>query len=391
MYIAFCNIYFVNHRTMKKPSTPFPTTGYYGPDYFCDREDETRSLLENIRGGSSSILTAQRRIGKTALIMHVLGKLPARTRSIYLDILPTENLNGFLNEFASAVIRNVPDKRNPGKKLRDFIKSLRPSVSFDVLTGAPQVSFTLKGPEINREIETIIQFLEKQNEKYVVAIDEFQQILKYPEKNSDAWFRSIIQKLKNVVFIFSGSQQHLMTELFTLPSKPFYNSAAMLKIGKIDPEKYKSFIVRKFNENSMIVTESTIDQMLDWTDGHTSYVQSLCNRVFLRGYNEITEIIWKEEAEKLLLEQEPVFFNYRSMLTSIQWNLLKAAARENELYEPTGYEFISRYNLGNPASVLRTLQALLRMELIYFDFDAKGRKYYKMNDLLFRRWVETRE
>jgi len=376
---------------MKKPSTPFPTTGYYGSKYFCDRDTETKTLLENIRGGNSTILTAQRRIGKTALIMHVMARLPSGTRGIYLDILPTENMGGFLNEFASAVIRDVSRKRNPGKKLWDFIKSLRPSLTFDMLTGAPQVSFTLKGQEINREIETIIQFLEDQDEKYVIAIDEFQQILKYPEKNSDAWFRSIIQKLLNVVFIFSGSQQHLMTEMFTLPSRPFYNSAGMLKIGKIDRDKYKSFILKKMSENSITVTEDIIFQMLDWTDNHTFYVQLLCNRVFLRGKPEIKEPDWKDEAEKLLLEHEPVFFNYRGMLTTIQWNLLKAIANENELYEPTGYEFISKYDLGNPSTVLRTLQALLKMELIFFDYNSDGIKYFKMNDLLFRRWVETRE
>jgi len=376
---------------MKKPSTPFPTTGYYGPAYFCDREEETKNLLENIRGGSSTILTAQRRIGKTALVMHVMGKLPSKTRGIYLDILPTENMSDFLNEFASAVIRDVNEKRNPGKKLWDFIKSLRPSLTFDMLTGAPQVSFTLKGQEVNREIEAIIQFLEKQEEKYVIAIDEFQQILKYPEKNSDAWFRTVIQKLRNVAFIFSGSQQHLMNELFTIPSRPFYNSARMMKIGKIDQNKYRRFISKIFVDNIITIPDDIIYQILDWTDNHTFYVQLLCNRVFLRRSMKVIENDWKEEAERLLQEQEPVFFNYRNLLTSAQWNLLKAAALENELYEPTGYDFISRYDLGNPASVLRTLHALLKMELIYFDYNAEGEKYYKMNDLLFRRWVETRE
>jgi AAA+ ATPase superfamily predicted ATPase len=376
---------------MKKPTTPFSVTGYYGPSYFCDRENETKNILENIRGGSSTILTAQRRIGKTSLIMHILAKLPKGTRGIYLDILPTENMNGFLNELASSVIKNIPDRKGFGKKIWDFIRSLRPTLTFDMLTGAPQVSFALKDQEVNRQIEAILQFLESQDEKIIIAIDEFQQILKYPEENSDAWFRSIIQKMKNVVFIFCGSQQHLMNELFTLPSRPFYNSARMLKIDKIDHKKYNSFILKKFSEIKMLVTENIVDQMLNWADDHTFYVQLICNRVFIRGNKVVNEDDWKEEADRLLQEQEPVFLNYRGMITSAQWNMLKASALENELYEPTGHEFISKHSLGNPATVLRTLQALLRMELIYFDYNREGRKYYKINDLLFRRWVETRD
>lgn len=376
---------------MKTPSTPFPVTGYYGPVYFCNREEEAKILLNNIKGGQSTILTAPRRIGKTALIQHVLAKLPKGNRGIYLDILPTENMNDFLNEFATAVIRNVSDKKGFGRKFWDFIKSLRPSVSFDTLTGSPQVSFTVKDQEVFNQIAEIFTFLEKENEKIVIAIDEFQQILSYPEKKTDAWLRTIIQKMKNVVFIFSGSQQHLMNELFTIPSRPFYNSAAMLKIKKIEHKKYSAFINRKFSENKRVINVNIIDQLMNWADGHTYYVQLLCNRIFLTGTVEIIESIWKEEAHRLLIEQEPVFFNYRGMLTFPQWSLLKGIANEGELFEPTGNDFIVRHKLGSPSTVLRSLQALLRMELIYYEYSSEGKRYYKINDLLFRRWVENRE
>ncbi len=376
---------------MKNPSTPFPVSGYYGHAYFCNRDNETKILLGNIKGGQSTILTAQRRIGKTSLIQHVLAKLPHGTRGVYLDILPTENMNDFLNELGTAVIRNVSDRKGFGHKIWEFIKSMRPSLSFDMLTGSPQVSFTIKEQDVNNQAEAIFAFLERQNDKFVIAIDEFQQILTYPEKNTDAWLRTIIQKMKNVVFIFSGSQQHLMNELFTIPSRPFYNSAVMLGIKRIERVKYLVFIKRKFADNKMIIKDQVINQMMDWTDGHTYYVQLLCNRVFLTGVEEITEITWKEEAYRLLSEQEPVFFNYRGMLTSHQWQFLKAIALEGELFEPTGNDFIAKHNLGSPSTVLRSLQSLLKMELIHFDYLPDGKRYYKINDLLFRRWVESRE
>ncbi len=373
---------------MKKPLTPFPTTGYFGAQYFCDREDETKRLLSNIRGAQSTILTAPRRIGKTALIFHVLEKLPSGTKGIYFDILPTENMSGFLNEFASAIIRNVPEKKGTGRKIWDFIKSLRPSVSFDALTGSPQVSFTLKESDVNNQIEAIFSFLEKQDEKYVIAIDEFQQILKYPEKNTDAWLRTLIQKLKNVIFIFAGSQQHLLNEMFTVPSRPFYNSASLLKIDKINGEKYNSFISKQFIFSGRQIEDKIIDNILDWADRHTYYIQLICNRTFLTGLKKIANETWKEEAERLLKEQEAVFFNYRNMLTKPQWDVLKATALEGSLYEPTGIDFVLKYSLGNPSTVLRSLEALIRMELIYYDFDTSGKKFYTINDLLFRRWME---
>jgi len=373
---------------MKKPLTPFPTTGYFGSQYFCDREEETKRILSNIYGGQSTILTAPRRIGKTALIFHVIEKLPSGMKGIYLDILPTENMAGFLNELASAIIRNVPEKKATGRKIWDFIKSLRPNVSFDMLTGSPQVNFTLKDSEVNNQIETIFSFLEKQDEKYVIAIDEFQQILTYPEKNTDAWLRTLIQKLRNVIFIFAGSQQHILNEMFAMPSRPFYNSASLLKIHKINGDKYKAFIRKQFNRNDRQIEDSVIESILNWADCHTYYVQLTCNRIYLTAEKIIKDETWREEADRLLKEQEPVFFNYRNMLTRPQWDTLKATALEGILYEPTGIEFVLKYSLGNPSTVLRSLEALSRMELIYFDFNTEGKKYYAINDLLFRRWME---
>ena len=241
-------------------------------------------------------------------------------------------------------------------------------VSFDMLTGSPQVSFTLKDKEINNQIEGILKFLEKQDEKFVIAIDEFQQILRYPEKNTDTWLRTIIQKMKNVVFIFSGSQQHIMNELFTIPSRPFYNSAAMLKINRIERERYSTFVTKNLQDNRTVIKDTVINQLMDWTEGHTYYVQLICNRIFINGAKKITESTWKEEAHRLLSEQESVFLNYRGMLTFPQWQLLKAIALEGELFEPTSNDFIVRHTLGSPSTVLRSLNSLLRMELIYYDY-----------------------
>lgn len=376
---------------MKKPSTPFPLTGYYGPEYFCDRQEETKVLADNIRAGMSTVLTAQRRIGKTALILHTLSRQPSGVRTIYVDILPTESRYDFLNALATAMVRDIANRKGFGRKLWDFIKSLRPTLSFDDLTGSPQVTFTPGSQDVNDRVESLLNFLEKENEKSVIAIDEFQQILKYTESNTDAWLRSVIQRMKNIVFIFSGSQQHLMNELFTLPARPFYNSASMMKIDRIDPEVYSGFIRKHFSEAGKTIDAGVTGNILKWADNHTWYVQLLCSRTFLSGYKDITDSVWKEEASKLLTENESVFFNYRSMITNPQWQLLKAIGREGEVFEPTSSEFVMKNSLGSGSTVLRSLKSLLKSELVYYDFNPEGRKFYKMNDLLFRRWVEGRD
>jgi hypothetical protein len=63
-------------------------------------------------------------------------------------------------------------------------------------------------------LQSLFSFLENQQIKIVIAFDEFQQINEYPEKNTEAILRTIIQPLTNIQFIFSGSSKHLLMDIF---------------------------------------------------------------------------------------------------------------------------------------------------------------------------------
>ena len=160
-----------------------------------------------------------------------------------------------------------------------------------------------------------------------------------------------------------------------------------MKIGKLNQEVYGEFIRGQFKNHSRAISREVTDEILNWTDLHTYYVQLLCNRVFLSSAGRITTGSWKEEAAKILKEQEFVFFAYREMLTKPQWELLKAIAGEGKVYQPSSSGFIASYGLGSPATVLRSLKSLQKKELIYREREADS-SYYGVYDVLFRRWVE---
>lgn len=375
---------------MKKPHTPFPTTGYAGPEYFCDREAELSSLTHNIGGGNSTTVIALRRMGKTALIRHLFHNLGPEINTIYLDILPTESINDLLNQFTASVGASLPETSSLGKKIWKFIRSLRPIITYDALQGTPIISISSSPDQSRQSIHELFSILENHTRPTVIAIDEFQQILSYPEEQVDAWLRSIIQKLNNVSFIFSGSQQHLMKEIFTNPSRPFFRSTQFLKIGKIQDEIYRDFIIQKFDKHHKTLSTRVADEMLNWSDLYTYYVQLLCNRTFLSSGRRVDSTTWKEEANRILKEQEFVFYGYREMLTKPQWDLLKAIAREGVVYQPSSAEFISGNKLGNPSTVMRSLKSLQKIEMVHRETNPDGASYYGIYDLLFRRWIDKR-
>ncbi len=374
----------------KSLQNPFPTLGYHGSDYFCDRKEETQQLLRNLVNGSSTTIIAIRRIGKTGLILHALSNLPKGWKGVYIDILATENLNDFLNALASSIIQAVPQKSGIGRRFWEFIQSLRPIISFDTLTGAPQASFNISPKEIEVNIKSVLQFLDNQEFKTVIAIDEFQQILNYPEQNIDAWLRGTIQHLKNVVFIFSGSQQHIMTEMFTSPSRPFFRSTQFIKLGKIEESIYADYVKINFSKYGKQIDLELAKGIIQWCSRHTYYVQLLFNRIFSATNTNVTVEIWHQQADQLLKEQEAIFISYRSLLTSSQWKLLKAIALKGEVFTPTSKDFISKYQLGSSAALLRSLNSLRKYELVYSDFDPNGKSYYCVYDVLFQQWCKEK-
>ncbi|MFD2202079.1 AAA family ATPase [Shivajiella indica] len=372
-----------------KSETPFPTTGYTGPDNFCDRKRETLKIRQFLQGGQSVTLVSIRRMGKTALIRHIEFELGKTWLTIYLDIFKTSNFNELLNELATAILQAVEQNSSLGKKVWGFMKTIRPTIQFNELSGLSAVSFDVQPEIAKNNIRVIFEMLESQKVPVLISIDEFQQITQYPEKHVDAWIRSVIQELKNVVFIFSGSQHHVMTELFTHPNLPFFSSTSFMKLDKIPKEEYADFIKQKFEHAKWKVDMEGIEELLDWTDLHTYYVQLICNRMYHAGYKKNIPLAWKVEALKAMEEMQHTFFNIRNLLTKGQWRLLAAIAKEEKVFFPTAGDFIKKYDLTSSAAVIRALEALVEKEIIYYDYNQNGEKFYKLVDLLMMRWFQN--
>lgn len=363
---------------------------YHGPQLFCDREMETAQLLSNARNGSNTTLLALRRMGKSSLLHHALHQIEASETGIgiYTDIFDTENLSAFTNRIASAMINTLPEKHSFWKKAMNFLKQLRPVISYDSISGAPQVTLEYaRAEQYERSLESIFNFLETQNQPVLVVIDEFQQITTFPEKNIEALLRTQIQKLKNVHFIFSGSSPHLLAEMFHHTKRPFFSSTKTLELKEIDAMEYSTFIRRQFESRQRTITAEAIEFILEFTRRHTFYTQALCNHIYAAGIREINPEITRKQAADLLLQNEPVYYQYRTLLTANQWDMLRAIAKEDRMYAPTSNEIGRKYRLGSSSVIQRSLEALINKEMVYVRENEEGR-YYAVYDCFLSRWLE---
>jgi AAA+ ATPase superfamily predicted ATPase len=375
---------------MKSKDNPFYLRGYHGTYLFCDRKEETKQLIDSVKNGINTTLISVRRMGKTGLIHHTFNAL-AKDKSIiciYIDIYATQNLSDFTNQIASIILKTFPKTKRIGKEFINMIKGFAPVFSYDPFTGLPNVSLSFtQTNQPEHSLVSLFEFLEKQNKKIVIAFDEFQQITEYPEKNVEQILRTLIQSLKNCSFIFSGSQKHLLLEMFSSAKRPFFSSTQFMFLSNIEIYEYSKFIKKIFTKHQRTITEEAINFILNWTKRHTYYTQALCNKVYAQNTKNIDIETVYIACDSILKEQENIFYQYRNLLTKLQWRLLIAIAKEDQVSQPTGINFISKYHLGNASSVRRSLLALIEKEMVY-EISSKDQTYYSVYNCFLSRWLE---
>jgi uncharacterized protein len=369
---------------MKKPLNPFLISGYQGASYFCDRKKETQSIVSALENGRNITLLSLRRMGKTGLIKHAFEQIKFKKFNlIYVDLLHTTDQTTMVREFAKATINQMSlgVMKASLQKIAQLFSSIRPTFTVDPLSGTPSVEIDIqKGKQGVKTLEEVFGLLEEHPTRVIVAFDEFQIITSYPEKNTEALLRGHIQHLNNVHFIFSGSQKHVLSNMFADARRPFYQSTQFLGLESISSKEYHTFIHTHFKHAGIALEKADIEFILDWTHHHTFYVQYFCNRLFDIKMTNTKSSVY-HAIEKIFEENESIFTNYRSLLTPQQAQLLTSVAKEGWVHQPTSKDFLSKYRLTSSA-VQRTLPALLQKEFL-----TKEKEGYRVYDVFLGRWL----
>ncbi len=369
---------------------PFIVAGYAGPEYFCDRVQESAALKRYLKNGNNVTLISPRRMGKTGLIHHVFDQIhkeDPEAMTVYVDLMPTDSLSGFARAFSVALMERLDSK--PArilKKATTLLSRIRPTLSFDPLTGDPRVSVDIAPGEEENTVEQLLDYIGNCGRHCYVAFDEFQQIAQYPEKNVEAVLRSKIQFMQNANFIFSGSNQHMLSEMFVSAKRPFYASTAFEHIGPIASADYYPFAARFFTKQGRSLPEDVFMDLYDRFAGHTWYIQRVLNKIFMQSGGVVDQVSLGKAVQEILDENEYYYQTLLRSYTKGQGNLLKAIAKEGKVSLILSGGFISKYGLNATSSVKGALKRLVDDEQVYKDTDG-----YIVYDRFMAEWLRKQD
>jgi AAA+ ATPase superfamily predicted ATPase len=367
---------------------PFVISGYVSPLYFCDREEEAKTLVRYLSNNRNTAIISTRRMGKTGLIRHCFQMPEIRSAfyCVFIDIYAVSNMREFAHVLGKAVFDSIkPKEQQFLDRFVAVIASLRAAFKIDALSGEP--SFEIGLGEITeplKTIEEIFSFLEQADKPCILAIDEFQQIAQFDEKNTEAALRTIIQACNNTNFIFAGSQQHIMSNIFQRAARPFYQSVSVMQLSQIPLAKYKEFVLFHFEQNNRKINSDVVDAVYADFEGHTWYLQIVFNELFSFTDVEATcdMEMYEMSVANIISSQAFTFQEILARLPEKQKEVLVAIAKEVKVKAINSSNFILKHHLRSASSVQSAVKYLVSKDLLTVTAGT-----YSVYDRFFGRWL----
>ena len=362
-------------------------------DRFVDREQELRQLTRDLADGQKLFLLSPRRFGKSSLVALAFLQLQKRhIRTAIVEVSSYASYTQFLEKFAEKVLRAAGPWDQVQHWITRFLRRVRPEASYNLQTGeinlalgrdsgfepAPMASdvFALPG-----ELATNGGF------RMAVALDEFQQILKFNGASVENTLRNEVQRQREVGYVFSGSQPSLMEQMLS-PKRPLHKSGPRYTLDKIPANAWGDFILGQFRRRNRVLSEPALARLLEAADLIPYDVQRIAHELWDHAAQAGKHTLEVEDVNLvinyLLGRESPYYERLWEQLTGRQRALLQALAAQgsDELFSQRARD---KYRLGPASSVQKALQSLTAKDIL----DRYQDRYFLVDPLL-TLWIRKK-
>jgi len=366
---------------------------------FADREQERARLGQDLAEGQKVFLISPRRYGKSSLVRDVLRSL-ARQRilTVEVTVAASSSYLGFLEAYARALLTADTSVGRIRRWTQELLEAVRPEVRIDGPSVSPGGSsagrVTVAFPSVRTARDTARLAAEvfalpgriatARKQRLAIALDEFQAVAAFDGGNVEHALRAAVQDQRSVGYVFAGSEPSLMERMLEV-KRPFYKAGPVLRLQKIDPEFFATFIEVRF-ASSGLKPEAGLGAAIVELAANVPYdVQRLAHETWddVRVAGRRTAGLEDLHATltRLLGEHQTAFEEQWQRLTLIQRAVLRALILE-EGRELLSGDVRTRHRLPVASSVQSALAALLKQDIVM----KEGTRYVAA-DSLYREWV----
>lgn len=337
-------------------------------DRFCNRIHEKEVLTANVRQARHTVMISPRRYGKSSLVHRVVNdlKLPCAT----IDLFLAHDDKAVTRRILEGVGSLLAQLMAPSQKAMAFFQKYFSNFTLQITAGGFALQSHYEATSIGA-VEQIYEVLKalaaiaaKTAQKVIIFIDEFQDIQNAESARSiEGAIRNVAQDTDDVVFIFSGSNRHLLLQIFDDRSKPLYMLCDKINLDRMSSKDYLPYIQDAVKtEWGKPWDDATFRKVMVLTELHPFYVNLLCHALFQKksfADEEAVMAAWKQcyqtEKRRIFAEVTPLPLNQKKLLKHLAVN---PTTEPYSVHHTTG--------IGMSASSIKAgLDALLQKDLVF--------------------------
>lgn len=357
---------------------------------FTDRDLETANLVQNFTSLINTIIISPRRWGKSSLV-NKAAKLAMehdnKLRICHIDLFNVRNEEHFYSLLAQKVIAATSSKWEEAvESAKSFFSHLVPKISIGS-DPTNEVSIDFDWETVKQNPDEVLDLAEKiakkKGLKIVICVDEFQNIAEFTDPDYfQKKLRSHWQQHQNVAYCLYGSKRHMMMEVFTNSSKPFYKFGNLMFLNKIETPYLVEFFNSRFADTGKSINEDAANLIVKLVDNHPYYAQQLAQQSWLRTKDICTTDIVREAHSALVEQLSLLFVTITETLTTQQLNYLKALIAGEKAISST--DVMHRYKISSTTSIARSKAALIKNDIL----DNKAGEI-SFQDPIYAYWLKT--
>ena len=347
--------------------------------YFTNRNKEISEIKSILSSQNHLIIISPRRYGKTSLINKVLKDSSRPFITLDLQLITS------VDDFAAQLLKRLY-RTYPAQKLKDFVKNFRilPAISLNPLTNEIDVTFRTPPASYAAPLEDVLQLAEKlsSKKKSIIVFDEFQEINRIG-KNLYRILRSVMQHHKAVNYVFLGSQESLIREIFEKKKSPFYHFGYLLPLDKIPEAEFTAYLINNFSKITR-QGRHLADSILSITQCHPYYTQQLAFNVWeiIKNNDKTAEPI-HSALDNIVKHHDIDYERLWNTITNTEKKILigLSSSSSKQLSE----EFMLRYNTGPSSTTYSAVRKLLQNGYVI-----RSSGGYEIDDPFFTEWIKMR-
>ena len=350
-------------------NNPFKFGSVVDEPYFTDRINELAYIKHSMNSANHIVLISPRRFGKTSLVKKAIKEINRPSIFINLQMaVSVENL-------ASLLLKEI-FKLHPFEKVKHLMTHFRviPTISTNPFSDAVDVSFqpSLDTTAILEDAFALLEKVSSPTKRIITVFDEFQEIMGI-EKGLDKRLRAIMQEQQNINYIFLGSQESMMTQIFERKKSPFYHFGMLMHLDKIPYDDFMQYITQRLPLKDDTQAKDIAKDILNTTLCHPYFTQQLASQVWeILTYSDVKEDIVKEAVEQLTiihdLDFERLWMNFNKTDKYIMLNLAHKKQPSSTRSLPTSTIYSSVKRLMQMGYIIKTNE-------------------YEIEDPFFRNWL----